>query len=72
MMRLFSMGKLTERLRRPIGQVESAIRELAIEPELTLNEISYFSEAAENAIEGELHKRDLRRLESERPARGKA
>ena len=62
-MRLFTTGKLVERLRRPIGQIESAIDTLKLQPELSLNDLGYFSIDAETAIDGELRRRDIEQIQ---------
>ena len=54
MSRLFSIGKLAERVQRPCSAVERAIAALSIQPSLELNGLRYFDEAAERAVDDEL------------------
>ena len=58
-MKLYTVGKLVERLRRPPGQIESAIGELTIAPTLELNGLAYFDGDAEAKIADELEQREL-------------
>ena len=60
---MYSIGKLCERLQRPPGQIESAIKELSIVPNLELNDLAYYCQEDENLIIEELQKRDRQRLE---------
>jgi hypothetical protein len=62
-MRLFSLGKLCERSRRPVSQIESAITDLRIEPALELNDLRYYDEKAETAIGDELYLREMSAFE---------
>ena len=57
--RFFTVGKMVERLQRPPGQIESAIRELKIESAIELNDLRYYSVDAEAKIADELERREL-------------
>jgi len=56
---LFTIGKMTVRLQRPPGQIESALSALGIEPALMLNDLVYFSVEDETAVDQELRRRDI-------------
>jgi len=63
-MRLFTLGKLCERLQRPPGQIESAIRELSIVPNLELNDTAYYCQEDETLILELIQRHDRERLEN--------
>ena len=62
---LFTLGRLSERLQQPPGTIEHAIRALAIEPELRMNGVPYFSTDAEIRIDQ--HLRDAQPVERRSP-----
>jgi hypothetical protein len=57
--KLCSLGYTSQRLQRPVSQIESAIGELAIEPIITLNGVPYFDQADETRISDCLVEREV-------------
>jgi hypothetical protein len=66
MQRLFTLAFMTCRLQRPIGALESAIRELKIEPALSLNDVAYYADGDERRIDEHLREIQIRQIR-ERP-----
>jgi len=56
-MKLVTLGKLVERLRRPPGHLEVVIAELQIEPAMELNGLCYYDQADEARIDELLRRR---------------
>lgn len=61
-MKLFSLGKLVERLQRSPGAIEGALAELGLEPQLELNGLAYYDQAAEDQIDKHLRRREAEKI----------
>jgi hypothetical protein len=53
-MKLFTVGKMTERLQQPPARIEKAIDTLELRPELELNGLRYFDSAVETQVAEQL------------------
>ncbi len=63
-LRLYTIGKLTERLQLPHRWIEFAIEELGLKPFLTLNDLNYFTPDDENKIYEFYRQKALKRIEN--------
>ena len=69
--RLFSVGKMVERLQRAPAEIERAATELGLKPALELNGVRYFDVQAETTIQRSLRhggRMDAGRSDHIRPA----
>ena len=60
--KFLSLTYICGRLQTPPGQVESAMRDLKIQPALELDRDQFFTVADETAIDGELRRRAIERI----------
>jgi len=64
---LLSFGYLVERLRRPPGWIEMAIRDLGIQPTQRVDGVAFYTPEAERQIFEHFRQQDMEAVQRRRP-----
>jgi hypothetical protein len=64
--RLYSIGKLSERLQRSPAHIEAVVESIGIKPSLSLNDQQFYSRAAELLIDNAIRAQEIETIRHRR------